>query len=84
MNIDIVSFARLACRIFGGAGGGDSSPCWMTWEKSMVLRKVAAAQKRQLVLFGGQLSRPGSVGQLRCPCFPSFTSTASRRRHLRG
>ena len=33
--------------------------------KSMVLRKVAAAQKRQLVLFGGQLSKPGFVGQLK-------------------
>ena len=64
MNIDIVSFARLAYRIFEELAMEQLSVL-DDMGKSMVLRKVAAAQKRQLVLFGGQLSKPGFVGQLK-------------------
>ena len=64
MNIDIVSFARLAYRIFEELAVEQLSVL-DDMGKSMVLRKVAAAQKRQLVLFGGQLSKPGFVGQLK-------------------
>lgn len=64
MNIDIVSFARLAYRIFEELAVEQLSVL-DDMGKSMVLRKVAAAQKRQLVLFGGQLNKPGFVGQLK-------------------
>lgn len=64
MNIDIVSFARLAYRIFEELAVEQLSVL-DDMGKSMVLRKVAAAQKRQLVLFGGQLSKPGFIGQLK-------------------
>ena len=64
MNIDIVSFARLAYRIFEELAVENLSVL-DDMGKSMVLRKVAAAQKRQLVLFGGQLNKPGFVGQLK-------------------
>ncbi len=64
MNIDIVSFARLAYRIFEELAVEQLSVL-DDMGKSMVLRKVAAAQKRQLVLFGGQLSKRGFVGQLK-------------------
>ena len=64
MNIDIVSCARLAYRIFEELAVEQLSVL-DDMGKSMVLRKVAAAQKRQLVLFGGQLSKPGFVGQLK-------------------
>ena len=64
MNIDIVSFARLAYWIFEELAVEQLSVL-DDMGKSMVLRKVAAAQKRQLVLFGGQLSKPGFVGQLK-------------------
>lgn len=64
MNIDIVSFARLAYRIFEELAVENLSVL-DDMGKSMVLRKVAAAQKRQLVLFGGQLNKTGFVGQLK-------------------
>ena len=64
MNIDIVSFARLAYRIFEELAVENLSVL-DDMGKSMVLRKVAAAQKRQMVLFGGQLNKPGFVGQLK-------------------
>ena len=60
MNIDIVSFARLAYRIFEELAVENLSVL-DDMGKSMVLRKVAAAQKRQMVLFGGQLNKPGFV-----------------------
>ena len=64
MNIDIVSFARLAYRIFEELAVENLSVL-DDMGKSMVLRKVAAAQKRQLILFGGQLNKSGFVGQLK-------------------
>lgn len=64
MNIDIVSFARLAYRIFEELAV-ENLAVLDDMGKSMVLRKVAAAQKRQLVLFGGQLNKAGFVGQLK-------------------
>ena len=68
MNIDIVSFARLAYRIFEELAVENLSVL-DDMGKSMVLRKVAAAQKRQLVLFGGQLNKTGFVGQLKIHAF---------------
>ena len=64
MNIDIVSFARLAYRVFEELAV-ENLAVLDDMGKSMVLRKVAAAQKRQLVLFGGQLNKSGFVGQLK-------------------
>ena len=64
MNIDIVSFARLAYRIFEELAVENLSVL-DDMGKSMVLRKVAAAQKRQMILFGGQLNKSGFVGQLK-------------------
>ena len=64
MNIDIVSFARLAYRIFEELAVKQLAVL-DDMGKSMVLRKVAAAEKRQLVLFGGQLNKAGFVGQLK-------------------
>ncbi len=64
MNIDIVSFARLAYRIFEELAV-EQLAVLDDMGKSMVLRKVAAAEKRQLVLFGGQLNKAGFVGQLK-------------------
>ncbi len=64
MNIDIVSFARLAYRIFEELAVENLSVL-DDMGKSMVIRKVAAARKRDLVLFGSQLGKPGFVGQLK-------------------
>lgn len=64
MNIDIVSFARLAYRIFEELAVENLSVL-DDMGKSMVIRKVAAARKRDLLLFGSQLGKPGFVGQLK-------------------
>ncbi len=64
MNIDIVSFARLAYRIFEELAVENLSVL-DDMGKSMVIRKVAAAKKKELVLFGSQLGKPGFVGQLK-------------------
>lgn len=64
MNIDIVSFNRLAYRIFE-----ELAVTTLTilddMGKSMVLRKVAADQKKNLRLFQGHLNQNGFINQLK-------------------
>ena len=55
MNIDVVSFQRLAYRIFEELAV-ENLQILDDMGKSMVLRKVAAEKSRQLVLFRGDLS----------------------------
>lgn len=64
MNIDIVSFQRLAYRIFEELAV-ENLQVLDDMGKSMVLRKVAAAQRRKLVLFSGHLSQAGFVSQMK-------------------
>ncbi len=64
MNIDIVSFQRLACRIFEELAV-EQLQVLDDMGKSMVLRKVAAAYRKQLVLFGGHLGQTGFINQLK-------------------
>ena len=64
MNIDIVSFNRLAYRIFEELAV-ENLAVLDDMGKSMVLRKVAAQKGRQLVLFRGHLNQAGFVSQLK-------------------
>lgn len=64
MNIDIVSFQRLAYRIFEELAV-ENLQVLDDMGKSMVLRKVAAAQQRKLGLFQGHLHQTGFVNQLK-------------------
>ncbi len=64
MNIDIVSFNRLAYRIFEELAV-ENLAVLDDMGKSMVLRKVAAQKGRQLVLFRGHLNQTGFVNQLK-------------------
>lgn len=64
MNIDIVSFQRLAYRIFEELAV-ENLAVLDDMGKSMVIRKVAAAQKRKLVLFSGHLNQTGFVSQMK-------------------
>lgn len=64
MNIDIVSFQRLAYRIFEELAV-ENLQVLDDMGKSMVLRKVAAAQQRKLGLFQGHLHQAGFVNQLK-------------------
>lgn len=64
MNIDVVSFQRLAYRIFEELAV-ENLKVLDDMGKSMVLRRVAAAQRRKLVLFSGHLNQSGFVSQMK-------------------
>ena len=64
MNIDIVSFQRLAYRVFEELAV-ENLQVLDDMGKSMVLRKVAANQRRKLKLFSGHLNQNGFVSQLK-------------------
>lgn len=64
MNIDIVSFQRLAYRIFEELAVKEL-PVLDDMGKSMVLRKVAADHKKHLGLFQGHLNQTGFINRLK-------------------
>ncbi len=64
MNVDILSFLRFAYRIFDEVGGGDY-PVLEDTGKSMVLRKVVAQKRDELILFGTNVRKPGFVNELK-------------------
>lgn len=64
LNIDIVSFKRLAYRIFEELAVANPQVL-DDMGKSMVLRKVAAARKKELVLYKEHLSKTGFISQLK-------------------
>lgn len=64
MNIDVVSFQRLAYRIFEELAV-ENLQILDDMGKSMVLRKVAANHRRNLILFQGHLGQTGFINQLK-------------------
>lgn len=64
MNIDILSFMRLAFRVFDEVGSGDQLVLEDTG-KSMVLRKVVEQKKDELVLFQSNVKKTGFIGELK-------------------
>ncbi len=64
MNIDILSFQRLAYRIFEELAV-ENLQVLDDMGKSMVLRKVAANERRRLIAFQGHLSQAGFISQLK-------------------
>ena len=64
MNIDIVSFERLAYRIFEELSV-ESLSVLDDMGKSMVLRKVAAGKKKELKLFGSHLEKVGFISEIK-------------------
>ena len=64
MNMDVLSFKRLAYRVFEDLGV--QVPAVLDdMGKSMVLRKVAGRLKKELGLYGGHLEQPGFISQLK-------------------
>lgn len=63
MDIDIVSFNRLALRIFEETGT-DTEEMLDDTGKCMVLRKVLEMKKEELVVFKSKISYPGFVEQV--------------------
>lgn len=64
LNIDVLSFSRLAHRIFEEVGG-DELPVLDDTGKSLVLRKVAADLKEQLPVLGSRLDRQGYIHEVK-------------------
>lgn len=64
MNIDILSFMRLAYRIFDEVGGNDK-PVLEDTGKSMILRKVVAKKKKELELFHRDVQKKGFISELK-------------------
>jgi len=64
MNIDILSFMRLAYRVFDEVGGGDT-PVLEDTGKSMVLRKIVAKRKKELKLFNHAIQKQGFIDELK-------------------
>lgn len=64
MNVDILSFLRFAIRIFEEVGGNDY-PILEDTGKSMVLRKVVAEKRKDLILFGSNVKKQGFISELK-------------------
>ena len=64
MNVDILSFLRFAYRIFDEVGG-NNYPILEDTGKSMVLRKVVAEKRKELILFGSNVRKPGFISEVK-------------------
>ncbi|NLY49243.1 MAG: helicase-exonuclease AddAB subunit AddB [Clostridiales bacterium] len=64
MNVDILSFVRFAYRIFDEVGGNDY-PILEDTGKSMVIRRVVADKKNDLILFGAAARKTGFINELK-------------------
>lgn len=64
MNIDVLSFLRLAYRIMEETGMGDK-PVLEDIGKSMVLRRVMEEKKEELIYFKSNIRKPGFVDEVK-------------------
>lgn len=64
MNVDVLSFARLAYRVFDELGKQDLVILEETG-KNLVLRKVAELKKQDLKVLGGNMNKMGYVGEVK-------------------
>ncbi len=64
MNIDVLSFGRLSHRIFEEVGG-ERLPVLDDTGKSLVLQRVALAQKEELPVLGGHIHKQGYIHEVK-------------------
>ena len=64
MNIDILSFSRLAHRIFEETGGM-RKPVLDDTGKSLILRKIAGGIKEQVPVIGSNLNKQGYIHEVK-------------------
>lgn len=64
LNIDVLSFQRLAYRVFEETGA-DRHTVLEDTGKSLLLRKVAIEQQEQLRVLGGNLRKPGYIDEVK-------------------
>lgn len=64
LNIDILSFERLAYRVFEEVGG-DNRKLLEDTGKSMVLQKMVQKHHKELPYLGGQMKKPGYLDEVK-------------------
>ena len=64
MNVDVLSFARLAYRVFDELGQENLMVLEETG-KNLVLRKIAEEKKAELKVLGGNMNKMGYVGEVK-------------------
>lgn len=64
LNIDVLSFQRLAYRVFDDLGMMDIAVLEETG-KNLVLRKVASVKEKQLQLLGGSMRKTGYISEVK-------------------
>ena len=64
MNIDVLSFARLAYRVFEETGG-DNRKVLEDTGKSMVLQKMVQQHRKELDYLGSQMNKPGYLDEVK-------------------
>ena len=64
MNVDILSFDRLAHRVFAEVGG-DQTPVLEDVGKILVLERVVQEQKKKLGVLGSSLEKLGTVSEMK-------------------
>ena len=64
MNIDVLSFGRLAYRVFEETGGS-SLPVLDDEGKNLILRKIAGNYEDQLIVLKGNLKKQGYISEVK-------------------
>lgn len=64
LNIDILSFERLAYRIFEEVGA-DNRKLLEETGKSMVLQKIVQSHQKEMPYLGGQMKKPGYLNEVK-------------------
>lgn len=64
MNIDVLSFGRLAYRVFGETGG-DTLPVLDDEGKNLILRKIAGDYEGELRVLGGNMKKLGYISEVK-------------------
>lgn len=64
LNVDVLSFKRLAFRIFQETGGAEQ-PLLEETGKSLVVQRVAQEQKKKLGFLGGQMKKQGYIHEVK-------------------
>ena len=64
LNIDILSFERLAYRVFEETGG-DNRKLLEDTGKSMVLQKIVQQHRKELAYLGSQMNKPGYLDEVK-------------------
>lgn len=64
LNLDVLSFNRLAWRVFEEVGG-NQDPVLDDLGKTLILQKVIGEQAKQLSVLGGTLKKTGSVEEMK-------------------